>query len=121
MSTLVLETEPFAIGVSVTDDELIVDLTDGRRIIIPLAWYPRLLYACPSERHNWRLLGDGYAIEWPDLDEHIGVEGLLAGRHGGESQQSLNRWLAARRAHTKQKKEGKRPAKPSSRGQGRRG
>jgi hypothetical protein len=48
------------------------------------------------ERQNWRLLGDGYAIEWPDLDEHIGIEGLLAGRRGGESPQSLERWLASR-------------------------
>lgn len=106
MSTLVLETEPLASGVSVTDEELIVDLTDGRRIMVPLAWYPRLLYASASERDNCQLLGDGYAIEWPDLDEHIGIEGLLAGRHGGENQQSLNRWLTARRVHSKQKEEG---------------
>ena len=113
MNTLVLETEPLTIDVLVTDEEFIVDLMDGRRIIVPLAWYPRLLCASPSERHNWQLLGDGYAIEWPDLDEHIGIEGLLAGRHGGESQQSLNRWLTARRAHTEQKKEVKHPTKPS--------
>jgi len=42
------------------------------------------------------LLGDGYAIEWPDLDEHIGIEGLLAGRCSGESQKALERWLATR-------------------------
>lgn len=107
MNTLVLEIEPLAIGVSVTEDELIVDLTDGRRIIVPLAWYPRLLNASPSERNNLQLLGDGYAIEWPDLDEHIGVEGLLAGRHSGESQQSFNRWLTARRLNTEQKKKEK--------------
>jgi hypothetical protein len=79
------------------DDDITVDLADGRRILVPLAWYPRLLNASPTERQNWRLLGDGYAIEWPDLDEHIGIEGLLAGRHSGESPQSLERWLAARR------------------------
>ena len=107
MNTLVLEVEPIAVQVTVTDDELTVDLTDGRRIIVPLAWYPRLLYASPAERQNWQLLGDGYAIEWPDLDEHIGIEGLLAGRHSGESQQSLGRWLAARRP--------KRAAKPRQR------
>jgi hypothetical protein len=121
MNTLVFETEPLAAGVSVTDEELVVDLADGRRIIVPLAWYPRLLHASASERQNCQLLGDGYAIEWPDLDEHIGIEGLLAGRHGGESQQSLNRWLTARRGHTEQKKEGKRPRTPSSRRRGRRG
>jgi hypothetical protein len=97
MSTLVLETDPVAKAVVVTDEELAVELADGRRIIVPLAWYPRLLNATSVERQNWRLLGDGYAIEWPDIDEHIGVEGLLAGRLSGESRQSLERWLAARR------------------------
>jgi hypothetical protein len=97
MSTLVLETEPIAAQVTVTDEDLIVDLTDGRRMIVPLAWYPRLLLASPSERQSFQLLGDGYAIEWTDLDEHIGIEGILAGRHSGESQQSLERWLASRR------------------------
>jgi hypothetical protein len=58
-----------------------------------------LLYASDPERQNWQLLGDGYAIEWPDLDEHIGIEGLLAGRPSGESPQSLNRWLASRHVH----------------------
>lgn len=97
MSTLVLETEPLAKGVVVTDEDLTVELADGRRIIVPLAWYPRLLNATAAERKNCRLLGDGYAMEWPDLDEHIGVEGLLAGRLSGESRQSLERWLEARR------------------------
>ncbi|HCV31685.1 MAG TPA: DUF2442 domain-containing protein [Microcoleaceae bacterium UBA9251] len=75
--------------VTVTDEKVIVDLADGRSLIVPLAWYPRLLHASPEERHNWQLLGDGYAIEWVDLDEHIGVEGLLAGRRSSESQRSL--------------------------------
>ena len=97
MSTLVLEIDPLATSVTVTDDDITVDLADGRRIVVPLAWYPRLLNASQAERQNWRLLGDGYAIEWPDLDEHIGVEGLLAGRHSGESPQSLERWLDSRR------------------------
>ena len=97
MSTLVLETDPLAKAVVVTDEDLTVELADGRRIMVPLAWYPRLLNASPAERQNWRLLGDGYAMEWPDLDEHIGVEGILAGRLSGESRQSLERWLASRR------------------------
>lgn len=97
MTTLALETEPIAVNVTVTEDDLMVDLTDGRRIIVPLAWYPRLMYATPNERQNWQLLGDGYAIEFPHLDEHIGVEGLLAGRHSGESQKSLEKWLNARK------------------------
>jgi hypothetical protein len=103
MITLVLETEPLAKAVVVTADELTVELTDGRRISAPLAWYPRLLDATPAERQNCQLLGDGYAIEWPDLDEHIGVEGLLAGRFSGESRQSLDRWLASRRAAPSQR------------------
>ncbi|MDZ7289485.1 MAG: DUF2442 domain-containing protein [candidate division KSB1 bacterium] len=96
MSTLMLETEPAAVQVTITDEKLIVDLADGRSIAVPLAWYPRLMSGSPQERQNWQLLGDGYAIEWPDLDEHIGIEGLLAGRRSGESKKSLERWLATR-------------------------
>jgi hypothetical protein len=96
MTTLVLENEPAASRVVVTDDELIVSLVDGRTLSVPLGWYPRLQHATAAERQNVHLLGDGYAIEWPDLDEHIGVEGLLAGRPSGESAGSLQRWLASR-------------------------
>jgi hypothetical protein len=76
-----------------------VGLADGRPLLVPLAWYPRLAHATADERRHWQLLGDGYAIEWPDLDEHIGVEGLLAGRRSGESERSLQRWLEARDPH----------------------
>jgi len=96
MTTLVLEIEPQAAQVVTTEDHLIVDLADGRRLVVPLAWYPRLLYASSAERQNWQPLGDGYAIEWPDLDEHIGIEGLLAGHRSGESPKSFERWLASR-------------------------
>ena len=96
MTTLTLETEPIAHQVFITEDNLIVALVDGRSLSIPLAWYPRLQHATLQERQNWELLGDGYAIEWADLDEHIGVEGLLAGRRSGESQKSFERWLAIR-------------------------
>ena len=96
MTTLILETEPLATKVTVTDEKLIVDLADGRSLIVPLSWYPRLLHGSPDERQNWQLLGDGYAIEWTDLDEHIGIEGLLAGRRSVESQRSFERWLATR-------------------------
>ncbi|MBA4380235.1 MAG: DUF2442 domain-containing protein [Anaerolinea sp.] len=98
MTILALEVEPIAVNVTVTDDDIVVNLTDGRCIIVPLAWYPRLLYATPAERQNCQLLGDGYAIEFPDLDEHIGIEGLLAGRRSGESQKSLARWLDERKS-----------------------
>jgi hypothetical protein len=96
MTTLTLETEPLALQVSVTDKNLTVDLIDGRSLIVPLSWYPRLLQASQEERQNWQILGDGYAIEWVDLDEHIGVEGLLAGRKSGESHHSFERWLVTR-------------------------
>lgn len=96
MITLVLEKDPLAVDVRVTDDKLLVDLADGRSLAVPLAWYPRLLHGSTTERQNWRLLGGGYAVEWPDLDEHIGVEGLLAGRRSGESEKSFQRWLASR-------------------------
>jgi hypothetical protein len=93
MTTLVLQSEPIVQYVTCTTEKLIVDLADGRSLSIPLEWYPRLLHASPIERQNWKILGDGYAIEWVDLDEHIGIEGLLAGKRSGESQRSFERWL----------------------------
>ncbi|MEW5720210.1 MAG: DUF2442 domain-containing protein [Chloroflexota bacterium] len=96
MTTLVLEVEPQVAQVTTTENHLIVDLADGRRLVVPLAWYPRLLHASSTERQNFRLLGEGYAIEWPGLDEHIGIEGLLAGHRSGESPKSFERWLASR-------------------------
>lgn len=101
MNTLVLEHEPTAVAVAVTSDRLIVDLADGRSLTVPLEWYPRLMHGSDAERQNWQLLGGGYAVEWPELDEHIGVEGLLAGRGSGESPASVNRWLASRTCGTK--------------------
>lgn len=97
MINLTLETEPLATKVCTTEDRLIVDLADGRIISVPLSWYPRLLDGTSAERQNWRLLGDGYAIEWYDLDEHIGIEGLLAGCRSSESVKSLERWLIERK------------------------
>ena len=96
MSTLTLENEPLAVDLTITDESLTVGLGDGRSLSIPLAWYPRLEQANEAERASWNLLGGGYAIEWPDLDEHIGVAGLLAGRRSGESEVSFKRWLDSR-------------------------
>ena len=85
-----------ALDIAVTEDALTVDLTDGRTISAPLAWYPRLLHGTPSERTNWRLVGAGEGIHWPDLDEDISVENLVLGRPSGESQASFQRWLESR-------------------------
>ncbi len=76
--------EPRALArdVEVTDDELRVGLADGRRLIVPLAWFPRLVAASPAERTNWQLLGDGEGIHWPAADEDLSVAGLLAGARG---------------------------------------
>ena len=98
MSTLAVEIEiPKAIDVKVTKDTLTVELSDGRTISVPLQWYPRLVYATPEERKNWRLIGNGEGIHWEDLDEDISVEGLIAGRPSGESQESFKKWLEKRK------------------------
>jgi hypothetical protein len=88
--------EAIAQSLSVTDEALVVDLTDGRTITVPLIWFPRLSYGTPDERTNWRLIGNGAGIHWPALDEDISVESLLAGRRSGETQESLRRWLNTR-------------------------
>jgi hypothetical protein len=88
-------------NVIVTDDELIVTLSDGRTISVPLAWYPRLWHGTTAERNNWRLIGKGEGIHWKDLDEDISVEGLLLGRPSSESQRSLAEWLKERPSHVK--------------------
>ncbi|MBD2105989.1 DUF2442 domain-containing protein [Nodosilinea sp. FACHB-13] len=98
MTTLVPETEPLATAVVIDYEKLVVELADGRSLAIPLDWYPRLMHGSSQERNDWQLLSDGYAIEWPQLDEHIGTKGLLAGRPSSESQRSLAQWLAARQA-----------------------
>ena len=87
---------PNAERVMVTEDTLSVDLSDGRTISVPLAWFPRLLQSTPEERNNWRLIGRGRGIHWEDIDEDISVEGLLAGRPSGESQFSFKKWLDRR-------------------------
>jgi hypothetical protein len=88
--------------VAVTEDTITVDLVDGRTISVPLGWYPRLLHGAPEERNHWRLIGGGEGIQWPDLDEDISVENLLAGKPSGESQRSLKRWLEERPPGCKQ-------------------
>ena len=71
--------DPRAKEVVVTDDELSVLLADGRRILVPLAWFPCLLRATPAQRARFELIGDGQGIHWPDVDEDLSVAGLLRG------------------------------------------
>ena len=97
MNTLAVEINiPEALNVTVTDDTLSVDLSDGRSISVPIAWFPRLLHSSEQERNNWRLIGRGMGIHWEEIDEDISIEGLLAGRPSGESQESFKKWLAER-------------------------
>ena len=127
MSTLPTEAPPpRAEHVRVTRDSLVVDLVDGRTIITPLSWYPRLHHGTGSERRNWRLIAGGEGIHWPDLDEDISVDGLLAGNPSGESQASFQGWLNSRRRRRSNKRLHPRaatsgPTKNRKRGVGRRG
>ena len=79
MTTSGPSVDPRAIQVSFSEDELSVELADGRRVSVPLAWFPRLRHASADQRSNWRLLGEGQGIHWPDIDEDLSVEGLLRG------------------------------------------
>jgi Protein of unknown function (DUF2442) len=88
---------PNALTVELTDDAIIVELSDARSISGPLAWYPRPLQGSSRERQNWRLIGGGQGVHWNDLEEDISVENLLAGRRSGESHASFKRWLGTRR------------------------
>ena len=97
MNTLAIEPRTtFAENVRVTSEALSVELSDGRNVAAPLAWFPRLQHGTARERNNWRLIGRGEGIHWPDLDEDISVEGLMLGEPSGESQQSFQRWLEKR-------------------------
>jgi len=87
---------PTATRAQVSDAVLSVDLSDGRTISVPVAWYPRLSHGTADERSHWRLIGDGRGIHWPDLDEDISVDNLLAGKPSTESLTSFKRWLEER-------------------------
>jgi hypothetical protein len=89
-------TAPAVENVGITDDTLSVELSDGRTISVPLAWFPRLLHASKEERGHWRLIGRGQGIHWERIDEDISVENLIVGRPSGESQVSFKKWLAKR-------------------------
>ena len=87
---------PTATNARIRDDLLSVDLSDGRTISVPIAWYPRLSHGTSAERDHWRLIGNGSGIHWPALDEDISVGNLLLGQPSTESQTSLKRWLSNR-------------------------
>lgn len=78
MSSSTIKINPTAVNMSFTRDTIHVILADGREVITPLEWYPRLRDATDNERNNWRFIGDGQGIHWPDIDEDISVAGLLA-------------------------------------------
>ena len=114
MSISVVEISvPTAEKVTVAEDTLSVDLSDGRTIAVPLAWFPRLLHATAKERNKWRLIGRGYGIHWAELDEDISVEGLLAGKPSGESQTSFKKWLGRRGSRLTSRSTRPRPASGS--------
>ena len=97
MNTLLDESRAVAgENVKVTADTLLVELSDGRTITAPLAWFPRLQHGTAKERSHWRFIGRGEGIHWPDLDEDISIEGLVLGKPSGESHQSFARWLEKR-------------------------
>jgi hypothetical protein len=79
MSSSVVEANPLARDVAVSADELTISLVDGRRISVPLSWYPRLVHASADQLAHWEILGNGAGIRWPDLDEDLSVAGILLG------------------------------------------
>jgi hypothetical protein len=85
-----------ATSVRVSDDALVVDLSDARTVLAPLAWYPRLLHGTATERNDHQLIGEGLGIHWPQLDADLSVEGILTGRKSYESKESFDQWLASR-------------------------
>ena len=83
--------------IAITENNFAVSLADGRTITVPLEWFPRLVHATAAERKNWRLIGQGEGLHWPDLDEDINIHDLLLGRRSAESRSSFERWLQKRR------------------------
>jgi hypothetical protein len=96
---------PSAVTIKIADGALAIELSDGRTVTVPLGWYPRLAHGSARERRNWRLIGSGEGIHWPDLDEDVSVEGILAGRPSAESQGSFEKWLASRGTRANKRKQ----------------
>jgi hypothetical protein len=95
-----VETKLAIIYVAADDQMLTVSLSDGRRLSVPLVWYPRLKHGTPAERNHWRLVGRGEGVHWPDLDEDLSLEGFVAGKKSAERPDSIRRWLASRKPVT---------------------
>jgi hypothetical protein len=84
MNSLATDAIPRADRVRCTNDEIIVYLSDGRSLSVPIIWFPRLAGASPNQREEYELLGDGEGIHWPQVDEDISVAGLLMGQSSAE-------------------------------------
>jgi hypothetical protein len=76
-------------GIRVSVDTLTVALMNGRSIVVPLVWFPRLLGASPEQRARWEPAGAGYGIHWPDLAEDLGAESLLRGAPAASGRRQL--------------------------------
>lgn len=79
------DSDPIIADVGFAPDALRVVFEDGRELSVPLVWFPRLSEATERQRANWRLIGRGEGVHWPDVDEDISAAGLLKGRMGSRS------------------------------------
>ena len=101
MNSLVVEAqEPRARDIAVGDDSLTVHFVDGRTLIVPLLWFPRLWHGTDAERKTFETSGEGAFIHWPELDEDLSVADLVAGLRSGETPESLRKWLDRRAAQS---------------------
>ncbi|MDE3011624.1 MAG: DUF2442 domain-containing protein [Pseudomonadota bacterium] len=90
MSILAVDADARAVGVYCTEDELVVQIADGRTLSVPLVWFPKLLNSSAAARGDFQLIGDGEGIHWPGIDEDISVAGLLAGRPSVQHAKALD-------------------------------
>ena len=86
MTTSAIKADIRVQNVYFTEDDISVEIMDGRTISVPLAWYPKLLAATPQQRENWQVCGGGYGIYWSEIDEDLSTEGLLRGAPAPRSQ-----------------------------------
>lgn len=101
MTIATIDVEPRVKSVGFRWDKLSIEMADGRIVLVPLEWYPRLLHATAAERADWRVMEDSDGrdiIFWEPLDEMIPVIALLSGVPSRESKRSLERWFATRPA-----------------------